>query len=192
MKSKKRLFIDTETTGLNCFKNDPWQISGIIEINGQVVEEIDLKFQPINWDNVSQEALDVCEITVKDLKSFMLPKLAYHKLIGILGGYINKYDKNDKFKAIGHNIGFDLDFLKNWFKKLDDPYFFSWVAPHAIDTLSIVRWLQAEDIIAPKDLKLESISNAVGIDEDIKYHDALEDIRVTREVYYKLNEFLKR
>ena len=89
----KRLYFDTETTGLNSRDNDIIQIAGIIEIDGKQEDEFNLKMQPFRWDTISQEACDIHGISVEQMKGFPEPKSAYKLLSNILGRYCNKYDR---------------------------------------------------------------------------------------------------
>ena len=103
---------DTETTGLDAVKNDIIQIAGIIEIDGEVMEEFHFKCQPHSYENISPQALKINGYTVEQLKTFEDPHVIHKKLVDIFSKYIDKYDREDKFYPAGQNIRFDMGFLK--------------------------------------------------------------------------------
>lgn len=76
----KILYFDTETTGLFPDQNDVVQFSGIMEIDGEVIEEINLHFQPTRWENVHPAALSITGMTIEKLKSFEPAPVAFEKI----------------------------------------------------------------------------------------------------------------
>lgn len=183
----KMLWLDTETTGLSCIKNDIVTIAGIIEIDGEVKEEFYFKCQPRNWETISEEALKINGITKEELKTFEDPDVIYVKLCKIFGKYINKFDKKDKFIVCGHNVGFDVDFLFKFFEKSGDKYCGSWLDYHKLDMIPLLQILTIKGAIKLENLKLETASKHFGV--DIEAHDALSDIKATRAI---ANTLLKR
>lgn len=114
----KIAWIDTETTGVDPQKNDIISLACIIEIDGVVKDKLYLEMQPINWDNIEEEALRVNGYTIEKLKTFMTPREAHSKLNNFLGKYCNKFNRQDKYIPAGHNIGrFDIPFLAEFYKK---------------------------------------------------------------------------
>lgn len=181
----KILYFDTETTGLDAKENDIVSIAGIIEINGEVKEEFYLEMQPFNYDNISEEALKINGYTLEQIKTFMTPQEAYKKITTIFGKYINKFNRADKFISMGHNVRFDLDFLGQFFKKNNDKYFGSWVNYHCIDTVQILQLIKFKTDIELENCKLVTATKKFGI-ELTDAHNAMADIKATRELFYKL------
>ena len=54
---QKLLWIDVETSGLSCVKNDILTIAGIIEIDGNIAEEFYFKCQPHDWNTINEEEI---------------------------------------------------------------------------------------------------------------------------------------
>jgi DNA polymerase III subunit epsilon len=102
----------------------------------------------------------------------------------LLGKYVNKYDKQDKFVLGGYNVGFDMDMMRVSFEKAGDNYFGSWFFWPVID----VRVMVAEQILEIglrlPNYKLETVCEYFNIPIDA--HNALSDIRATRQLYYFL------
>ena len=185
----KILYLDTETTGLDPIKNDVIQIGAIVEINGVVKEEINLRCQPFDYSTIQQQALDTNKITIEQLKTFPTPQSAYKLLIKILNKHINKFDKEDKFIPVGQNINFDLGFMRQFFLKNNDKYFGSYVDRHYIDLMAIAGFFTLTGHINPPNLKLGTIAQILGIEFDA--HDAFEDIVATRQCLLAFRKFMK-
>jgi len=188
----KVIYIDTETTGLIPGRHDIVQLAAIIEINGEVVQKINLKCQPFNWDTIEDKALEVTGNTVEEMKTWQSPQDAYRKFIATMDKYIDKWNKNDKLIPIGQNIPFDLSHLREWFKKCDPKegkYMGSYIDYHSVDILSITALMKVAGKINPARMKLADVANYFGIQFDA--HDALADIEMTREIFLKYIDIVK-
>lgn len=195
---EKLLFFDLETTGLNPKIHEPWQMAFIVEIDGVVKTQQAILVQPINFDTISQSAMDMAfkqdgsPVTLQDLSEFPEPIVIYRYIQALFGEFINKYDSQDKFIAVGQNIGFDIDMLGSWFEKLGDKYFGSWIdRKKSLDVLAMTRWLwQAGCLPGLANGKLQTVCEHLGICLG-QAHDALSDITATREVYHRYMNVIK-
>jgi len=181
---KKVLYFDTETTGLDPVRNDIIQLAGLVEIDGEIKDEFNIRCLPFSFENISPEALEVHGITIEELKKYQSPQSAYREFMGVLSKHCNKFDRSDKFYPAGFQVNFDINFLSEWFKKNGDTYLGSWLNWKAIDPLSILRWFDYMGIISLPSYKLEKVCEHYGIEIDA--HDALSDIKATREVMIRL------
>jgi DNA polymerase-3 subunit epsilon len=187
---KKVLFFDCETTGLDPVKNDIIQLAGIIEIDGKEVEEFDFKCQPFSYDNISLDALAKNEISLDDIKCFAMPLKTQRAFVEILGKYCDKFDKNDKFYPAGFEVGFDINFLSQWFEKCGDKYIGSWIdRRRPLDPRYLLSIMDYQGKISLPDYKLKTVSDHFSI--VIKAHDALSDIRATKLIFKRVMEELK-
>lgn len=182
----KLLWLDTETTGLNKEKCDIVQIAGIVVIDGEEKERFNLFAQPVNWENIEQDALETTGMTIEKLKTFPTPQETYSKFRKILDKYVDKFDKNDKFYIAGHNVQFDLDFCKLLFQKQGDKYFFSYFKHQTVDLMSLSTILHTAGLINVKSFKLEDIAELLEIESNKQLHDASVDIDITRKCFCKL------
>ncbi|MDA3833519.1 MAG: 3'-5' exonuclease [Spirochaetales bacterium] len=174
----KILYFDTETTGLDPKANDIIQLAMIIEIDGKVKEEVNMKMQPFDYDSVQEGALKVHGISIEEMKSFQTPQEAHKKIKKILSRHINKFDKRDKFFPAGYKVGFDLDFLSEFFKKNNDKYLGSYQNWQGLDPLPVFRLYGALGMVKVPNYKLTTMCEFLDIEIDA--HDALSDIRATR------------
>lgn len=190
MRDLKVFYFDVETTGTDPVKNDITQISGMIEINREIIQTFNFRCQPFNYDTISPEALEVTGIGVDELKSFPDPREVYVSLMRLLGDFVNKFDRSDKFYISGYNVRFDVDFLYQFFKKNNDPYFGSWFNWKLIDPLPILHFMEYQGLIKLDNYKLGTVCNHYQV--EIKAHDALSDITATRAVLAHLTGVLTK
>jgi DNA polymerase-3 subunit epsilon len=182
---KKILYFDTETTGLDPVKNDIIQIAGIVEIDGEIVDEFNFTCQPFSYANIEPKALECNGRTIEEIKLFDPNNMAKRALDSVLGKHCDKFNKMDKFYPAGFNVRFDLDFLAQWFKKTGDNYLGSWINWRAIDPLPALYVMDLKGELSLSDYKLGTVCNHYGIDTG-KAHDALSDVRATRELIKKI------
>jgi len=185
----KLIYIDTETTGL-----DP-RLCGMTEIACIVVEDgeqIDKKLLYINPNtytkqiNIEMQALELTNKTLDDLESYPTSKGQFDEFIAFLDKHIDKYNKQDKFKIIGYNIGFDIEFLKQWFIDNGHQYYGSYFDYKDIDVFALVKHLKLLNMFETENDKLSTLCKYFDIDIDA--HNALSDIEATRDLYQVLTD----
>ena len=190
MVNKKICWLDTETSGLDPKIHDILQISYIIEIDKKVEEKGNFYIQPFNYNTIEKAALEINKLEIAQIKTFPQPQEIYRKIKTILEKYVDRYNKNDKFSLAGYNnIMFDVPFFKQFFIKNCDSFFGSLFDYHTLDVLSLVYILEYKGILNLNNYKLTTVANYFNI--LFNPHDATEDIRVTREIFYKMLEYIK-
>jgi DNA polymerase-3 subunit epsilon len=187
----KQLWFDTETTGLDAVKNDIIQIAGEIIIDGEVVEEFNIRCQPTSYEHVHPKALECNGMTIEQIRTFQTSGDGCKEFLAILEKYFtgSLNDGNLKFTPAGQNIPFDIGFVDQWIVKtgpkviLDD-----YLTTEVIDTRVIAKSIP-KDILKVENHKLTTLAERFGI--EFEAHDALEDIKATRKVYTELIELKK-
>lgn len=182
----KLLYLDTETTGVK-YQSTIIQIAAIIEIDGEVKESINLFCAPFEDSDISEEALAVTGKTREEIFRYDNPLVVCEMFTSILGKYVDKYDKNDKFAVVGHNIKFDLDMLRNWAFRCGEKFIASYIDFKAdFDTLAYVKCLKILGRLPETlDNKLTTVCEACGISLE-NAHDAMADIEATRNLFLYL------
>ena len=189
-KGIKRFFYDTETTGTNWRRCSIHQLAAFIEIDGVVVEKIDMKFSPHENALIEDGALEVGKVTLEQIQAYPNWRLQFIELKKILAKYVNPFDKTDKFFFVGFkNASFDDDFMKKLFD-LNDTGFWLYFWPSSID----VSVLAAQYLINIRhtmpSFKLHRVAKTLGIPvEDEKLHDAFYDVELTKAVYEVVSKF---
>ena len=190
--SKKIMWFDVETTGLDPKENDIVQLAGKLFIDGEVVSTINKRIQPVNWDNISDEALKVTGLTIEDLKTYDEPKTLRYELLDMWRPHIQQYER-DRDRLIyfgGYNMAaFDKGFLDEYFKKMGDDKLVFRTNFRVIDVIMDVYKLNFLGVLKLKNYKLETVCRHFEIPIDA--HDAMSDIDATIKLYEVLQPILK-
>lgn len=181
----KFCFVDLETTGVDLAKNGVLQISGMIRVSPSGAGQVfNFKVQPFATDVIDDEAMKISGLNPKEGDS---PKEVHDQLVQILGQYVDKYDKRDKFFFVGYNSSFDNQFLRRFFEKCGDKYFGSWFWFPDIDVMRMAAVALADSRPNMINFKLATVARALGIEFDpMKAHDATYDLEKTVEMFDKL------
>lgn len=188
----KLLYLDTETTGLTD-NSAVVQIAGAIEIDNEVVEWFSIRCKPHKGADISESALKTIGLTIEELNKEQEPAEGLKELEKIFSKYVDRYDKNDKLVMICHNYPFDFRMLYNFYNRLNNKFLGSFIDFKLnVCTLNLVKSLQVMEILPIlENNKLETWCKHFGVSLE-NAHDALEDIRATREVYKNINKILKK
>ena len=188
----KICYIDVETTGLDAVKNDIIQLAGIVEIDGKVESTFEFECQPYSYENLEPKAMEVNGYTRQDLEKFDAPQKVKAQLEGLFTRYINKFDKADKFTFAGYNSPFDYRFMKEWWKKGGDKFFGSYFEYKQYDIYPLFQMYAIAAKLDLPDHKLVTAAKHFGISfGDAGAHDAMADIRVTRDVGLKIQRIFE-
>jgi DNA polymerase III subunit epsilon len=196
----KLCWLDLETTGTQP-GHEIIECAIIIDINGEIKEEKEWLIKPLALEQkyidsgmareIDGQALAVSGTTLEDLQSpdRILPRPFFKELLSIFDKYVNRYEKTDKFTMAGHNVEFDQRFLRDFFLLNNDPYFGSWFH---WDVFNLMYALKTWEVMVGKRLeskKLEDIGKAFGV--EFHAHRAMDDIKATREIFYRIVKDLK-
>ncbi|MDD4970737.1 MAG: 3'-5' exonuclease [Paludibacter sp.] len=188
----KLMFYDCETTGTKFWKNGIHQISGIIEIDGDIKEKFDIRTRPeYKGVIIEEEALAVSGVTREQVLAYPPMHDGYQEILKILGKYMDPYEKKGKkrkFHLVGYNSrGFDDSFLRAYFVQNGDQYFGSWFYSDSIDVMVLASDFFKDVRHQMENFQLRTVCKKAGIMVDeTKLHDAQYDISLTRELYYIL------
>jgi len=180
-KNPPLLFLDTETSGLDPRRHGILQIAWILEMDDKVLAEKVMDIQlPPNTD-LCMAALDCNGFTLA--RTIQGKTLSY--MFAALKSDLSLAVKSDLLvRPVGHNVQFDLDFLKAASDQCRENIQFSLDFKKSLDTLAVLRWMDYRGAIHLKDYKLETVAQNFAI--PLKAHDALEDVRATRAVFHLL------
>lgn len=181
----KQLFYDLETTGTMYWRYGIHQFSGMVVIDGEIKETFNYKVRLNPKADIAEEALQIAGVTRGDIELYPPMQEVYSEFVQLLGKYVDKYDKTDKFFLCGYNnASFDNQFLRAWFVQNGDNYFGSWFWSSPIDVMVLAAQALMEVRSRMLNFKLCTVAQAFGIKiEEEKLHDAMYDIYLTYEVY---------
>lgn len=186
----KRFFFDVETTGVNSKRNSIHQLAAYIEIDGDVVEILNLKIKPHPKAEIEDEAMQVGKVTREQIMEYPPMEDQFAILKSTLLKYINPYNKADKFFLVGFkNASFDDDFLKMYFDLMGSKFWFYFYA-NSIDVSCLASQYLINTRSTMPSFKLHRVAKTLGITVDeTKLHDAEYDVHLTREIYYIVSKF---
>lgn len=181
----KLLFFDLETTGTNPGRNGIHQISGSIVIDGKHIQDFDFHVQPNPKAVIEDAALQVAGVTREQVLAYPPMQQVYQEFVAMLGKYVDKYDKKDKFFLVGYNnAAFDNQFLRGFFLQNGDQYFGSWFWSNSIDVMVLTSAYLADRRADMENFKLSTVAKFLGVSvSDDSLHNALYDIELTRAIY---------
>ena len=182
----KILFFDLETTGVDSKKNGIHQISGMMQVDGEIVKEFNIKLKPDENLVIDPDALAVSNLTIADIEARDWGEIdAYSEFIGIIGSHCNKYDKKDKIYLCGYNnAAFDNQFLREFFLRQGDNYFGSWFWSNSLDVMVFASMLLSRKRANMENFKLKTVAKACGVEVDEEQlHDALYDVKLTKQIF---------
>lgn len=187
----KTVFYDMETTGIDPENAAVIQIGAILDVNGEEVDRIDIKLRPHEGANVDTKALAVTGLTIEELMEDpdrISPKEGYWRFMRFceFTPGMRVYAENRIHRA-GYNIlAFDNKMLEALGARAGDNYTYAKFHWPGIDVASIACAALRQKRGRMKDFKLMSVARAFDIDTDGQAHDALFDVRVTRDLYYEI------
>lgn len=181
----KLVFFDLETTGTNPGKHSIHQISGQIVIDGVIKETFDFHVQPNPRAMIEDEALKVGGVTREQILAYPPMQQVYQEFVAMLGKYVDKFNKKDKFFLVGYNnAAFDNQFLRGFFLQNGDVYFGSWFWSNSIDVMVLASAYLATRRPDMENFKLSTVAKTLGVNvNDESLHDAMYDIELTKAVF---------
>lgn len=179
----KQFFCDLETTGTDPSKHGVIQIAGCIVIDGEERESFNFRTRPFKGDMVSQEASAVTGINMEQMKEFPAPEKVFGELSAMLGKYVDKFKRTDKFFFVGYNATFDDGFMRRFWDKNGDKYYGSWFWWPPIDVAVLAANKLGDKRSTMPNFKLVTLAEHLGIQAEGSAHDAGYDIELTRKIY---------
>jgi DNA polymerase III epsilon subunit-like protein len=183
---KKVFHFDCETTGRFAFTNEITQLAVIIEINKQEVETRQWLIRPTKPGTIQAEAIKVTGVSIEELMTYPEAAVQYKSIIAFLDGYINKFNKTDKFTPAGFAVQFDCDFMRSFFAMNNNNFYGSYFNNQPIDPLQVIYFLvYSGKFPRLPNYKLKTVCDFLGIEIDA--HDAFSDIRATHTLIQVLD-----
>lgn len=188
----KLLVIDTETGGLDPATHSILSVGAIVWEDGKLGDSFEVYvLEPkLQIDN---KAMEVNRISLPWLHQHGLnPVDAVKQFVGFIGRNFNEYhDTRDKIPIVGHNVNFDIGFLKRLFSLAGQDY--DEVFSHRVlDTAGILGFLTLAGKISISGAGSTAAFDYFHIDiNSSERHTALADARATGQLLTKLVELVK-
>lgn len=182
------VFIDTETGGIDPQKHSLLQIGLVIwDANLGIIDQAEWYIKS-NHYCFTKHAQSMNKFNLLEHNHFAKePKTVIKEMLLFLGRY---FDKNYFIPLIGHNVQFDVAFLKEFFKK-NHRSFNQYFSHRYIDTYSVYKTLVLAGIISHSLDSSADAFNYFKIQVDNR-HRAISDCIATVELYTKLLSLLEK
>lgn len=180
-----KIFYDTETTGTKFWKHSLHQIAGLIEVNGVVVEEFDLRVRPHPNAVIDPSALIAGNVTEEQIMGYAPMKDMLPVFTSILDNYVDRFDRASKAFLVGYNnSAFDDRFLRTWFELCGNRFYGAYFWSGPLDAMVLAAEYLKERRPQMPSFKLHRVCTELGIpvDKD-RIHESLYDAHLTREIY---------
>ena len=186
------LWLDTETTGLETSDSAAFELAFILVENGYVICERCFFLNPLSETiKYHEESGKVHGYSEKDILSFPPEKEQMPKIADFLRNCVelfkNDGSRTEKLVIAGYNVNFDIKHLKALLERNGynyDDYFVSNIA----DVFEQVKKAGIQKALPfLPDRKLGTVAKHLGVNLE-NAHDALADIKATREVAKKLQQ----
>ena len=181
------LFIDTETGGINEKENSLLSIALICWENKKVLDKTEFFIKEKEY-NVTEIAMKINQLDLEVVKKRGLEK---QEVVEKINEFIKKNFNNEKAVLCGHNINFDIRFLKELYNKVGKDYE-EFISYRSLDTASIFRFLSIVGKF--NGAEVNSLDGAIkhfNLSFDNR-HTAMGDIEKTVEVFNNLIDVVKK
>jgi DNA polymerase III epsilon subunit-like protein len=187
---RKLLAIDTETSGLDPDVHSVLSIGAAVWSGGAVVDSTEIFVRSLNLE-IQPEALAVNRIDLAWLQeNGITSEAAVAKLEAFVHRNFDTSDPKARATLIGHNVSFDLSFLKRLYKRVGVT-FDNTFSHRTIDTASIVRFLILAGMLPLSGAGSTEAFEYFGIKVSNR-HSALADAIATTQLFDKLIELVQR
>ena len=179
------IWCDTETTGIEVEDAGAFQISILFEQDEKIIEEKTWQLNPLNEKiKYGKEAGKIHGVSEKEIKNYSPADEVIPLIVEFLSTKISSSCNGNKLTFAGYNCNFDYKHIEALFKrcgyKMED-YF-----DEQYDVYELVKEASKQGVIPwLKNLKLKTLCEHFGITLN-KAHNAMEDIRATRELCIEL------
>jgi len=184
------LWLDTETTGIEVTDSAAFELGFILVDGGNVIQERCFFLNPLSETiKYHEEAGKIHGYSQEEIESFPAEKEQVPKIAQFLSDarelWKSDGSRSEKLVIAGYNVGFDIKHLnalleRNGFKFAD---YFSNIVADVYEQVKRAGMQKALPYLPNR--KLTTVAEHLGVKlEDA--HDALADIKATREVAQKL------
>lgn len=177
------LVLDTETGGLDAKENALIELSYAIILNGAIPVRRQLLMR--DGKQISDKALEVNGYIREQIREYESAESAAVRFLGDITRIVDPFDISETVIPVGHNISFDMRFVKEWMYDADMAEFFEFIFEKPLDTLSLAREAKSNGWIETDDAKLETVADYFGVLRE-GAHVARIDVEMTIDVLERL------
>lgn len=180
----KILFIDTETGGLDPTKHALLSVGVCVLENGEIRHKMEFPVRNYNESLVCEEtAMAVNKIDLYQHNMVAISEeLVVDSLIALAASIA---EPGEKCVVAGHNVQFDIGFLKAMFDRCDEKWS-DYFSHRALDTAGVMQFLSVAGIYGGMSTSLDAGLAYYGIEMEGQRHSAMADAIVTAKLFQRL------
>lgn len=180
-----KIYYDLETTGTDVRKHSIHQLALIVEVDGEVVETVEIRTAPHPKAQIDPKALKTSKVTEEQIRAYQPMEQAYRQFLQLFRKYVDPYDKTSRAHLVGYNN-----------RRFDDDFLFAWMQQNGCEAPQVWFWTDTLDVLVlasqylldrrdgMQSFRLRRVALTLGLDmEDEDLHDATYDVRLTRQIY---------
>nr|WP_321411427.1 3'-5' exonuclease [uncultured Carboxylicivirga sp.] len=170
-------FVDFETTGIDVFKDNPLEIGAVLTNEfGDIKKTFSTLIKPRTGRQSSASAIEIHGLTFDKLQNSPNQKEVLNLFFETLG---------TNYRFAGWNINFDVTFFRRMCHIQKMMGLYNKIHYRHIDIQSIVYYLKFNQILPESCNRLDDLIKFFNLSRN-KNHNALEDAKITAEVFRKL------
>ncbi|NLV90198.1 MAG: 3'-5' exonuclease [Tenericutes bacterium] len=179
---KKLMFLDVETGGLDEMNDSLLTIGLVYWENGEIVNGTEILISLPDY-KVCKRAMDINKIDLNLLRENGCSEV---EAINKVNEYCKEHFGVEKVILAGHNVSFDIAFLRELFRRNNVNYDERF-GHRSVDTSSILKYLYYKGAFKEDISSSDKAFEYFGIDfEEGKRHSALGDSEATAKLFNKL------
>jgi DNA polymerase III epsilon subunit-like protein len=174
------LVIDTETGGTDPTTHSILSFAGVVWEDGKAADSLALMIHESPNIATDPKALEINRIDLAEVRARgVSPAAAVESINAFCKHQFGKPDQGEKVVVVGHNVAFDIAFLRRLYGLAHADY--DAVFSHrSIDTASIVRFLNLAGVLPLQEAGSTAVFEHFGISPDqSSRHSAIGDARAT-------------
>jgi DNA polymerase III epsilon subunit family exonuclease len=192
MANYKFVVVDVETGGLDPEKHSILSIGAVILENGVIIDEHEVLLKEVGLLSTTPEALKVNGLTEAVI---LRDGMDIRDAMTYFTRFLTNNNIFSRATLAGHNVGFDIGFLKRWYRLTGrERDFGKQFSYRSVDTIAAAHLLQIADRLpSTLSLSLNSLCEHFGITiRSETRHNALEDSRATAKLFVALSDMLRK
>lgn len=188
MKKASFIVFDVETGGFSNVKNPITQIAFMVidSVTFKERERVEFFIKPYDDLVIGAEALEATGLKMSEINKGLEKEEAVEIIIDLLKKSMPNNHPSNKPTMIGHNVSFDIGFLKSLFERCKKDLM-KYIQPTSLDTLAMTRIAYPES----SSYKLKNICKEVGINLK-NAHNAMPDVIATTKLFTLMSNQMRQ
>ena len=190
--NNKILFLDLETTGTDFAEHSIVEFGGVFYNGRELTKTLKHYMQSPKESNISMKAMSVNHTDIRTYLSNYPRKEEKQFAISLADEIITLNRKYGKLKIGGHNVAFDIVFIKTLFNKFNIKGWDEIFDFNPVDTSVIGHFLRSIKVLDMQSFNLHKLAEVLKIEiEEQHLHKAWYDAEITAKCYFALQDLIR-